>query len=160
MHVSCPHARRGRARLGFTLLELMLVVGIIGLLSTMAIPNFVRMQKNARVARTATEIKGFATAFVAYKAAYGEYPPDSHIVLPPGMDTFIDPGAWGAETPIGGTYNWEGPDFYPYAGISLFNSTAASWQIDLLDTMLDDGDLDTGSFRRGTGGRPTYVIEE
>ncbi|MCU0772169.1 MAG: type II secretion system GspH family protein [Verrucomicrobia bacterium] len=37
-----------RKRGGFTLVEIMIVVAIIGLLSTMAIPSFVRARENSR----------------------------------------------------------------------------------------------------------------
>ena len=38
-------------RQGFTLIELMIVVVIMGLLATLAIPNFVRMRDNAKEAK-------------------------------------------------------------------------------------------------------------
>lgn len=39
---------RSKTRAGFTLIELMIVVGIIGLISALAIPNFLRYQARAR----------------------------------------------------------------------------------------------------------------
>ena len=145
---------------GFTLLELMIVVLFIGIIAGFALPNYVRATRNARIARTASELKSLAVAFVAYKAAYGAYPPDSHLTLPPGMSTFIRPSIWADGIPIGGTYNWEGPDGYPYAGLAIFASGATQQTLETLDNMLDDGNLAVGKFRLGTGGRPTYIIEE
>ncbi len=51
---------------GFTLMELMIVVTIIGVLSLVGMTNFIRYRRNAKVARTATEMRGLSTAFVAY----------------------------------------------------------------------------------------------
>ncbi len=145
---------------GFTLIELMIVVMVIGLLAAIAIPNYKRYRDNAKIGRTASEMRGLSAAFVAYLAATGSYPPDSHLVLPLGMDEYINPAIWTNQTPLGGNYNWEGPDSYPYAGLSIFQATAPLSQIITLDNMLDDGNLATGKFRLGTNGRPTLIIEE
>jgi type IV pilus assembly protein PilA len=76
------------------------------------------------------------------------------------MADFIDPDVWGKTTALGGTYNWEGLDGYPYAGISLFEATAPQRDLELLDAMLDDGDLTRGKFRQTPNDRYTYIIEE
>jgi prepilin-type N-terminal cleavage/methylation domain-containing protein len=151
----------GRDERGFTLIELMIVVVIIGVITSIALPNFARMIHNAKVGRTASEMRSISEAFVAYYASTGQYPPDSHDTLPPGMDEYLNPLLWSTKTPIGGHYNWEGPDSYPYAGLSIFPPEAVSQgDREMLDAMLDDGDLAQGRFRIGTNGRPTLIIEE
>jgi prepilin-type N-terminal cleavage/methylation domain-containing protein len=146
---------------GFTLIELMIVVVIIGVLTSFALPNFAKMMHHAKVGRTASEMKSLSQAFVAYYAFAEQYPPDSHLTLPPGMDEYIKPSLWSDETPIGGHCNWDGPDSYPYAGLSIFPPEDISQSDrDMLDEMLDDGDLSQGRFRIGTSGRPTFIIEE
>ncbi len=147
---------------GFTLLELLVVVAIIGVLATIAIPAYSGFRERASVVDLASNLKNFGTAFNSYLAEHGTYPNDSHIILPPGagMEKLISQDLWLAETPLGGHYNWEGPDNYPYAGIALLGVTASVAQVQSLDAILDNGDLATGKFRLTPNGRYTFILEE
>jgi type IV pilus assembly protein PilA len=63
------HTRNG----GFTLIELMIVVAIIGILAAIAIPNFLRFQLRSRVGEGKTNIAGIRTAEESYAAEYATY---------------------------------------------------------------------------------------
>jgi len=54
---------------GFTLIELMIVVAIIGILAAIAIPNFLRYQAQSRQAEAKTNLGG---VFIAETSYYGE----------------------------------------------------------------------------------------
>lgn len=60
---------------GFTLIELMVTVAIIGMLAATLIPQVSRMVDRARVSRTAAELKSIETAMNVYLADVGSYPP-------------------------------------------------------------------------------------
>jgi prepilin-type N-terminal cleavage/methylation domain-containing protein len=87
MTMSCPTAidcrpvtnslRRPRRPLGgFTLVELLVVITIIGILAGLAVPAVVIAMRRAKVASVALEMNQLDTALKAYKAQFGEYPPD------------------------------------------------------------------------------------
>src|SRR5512144_2188894 len=63
------HTRRG----GFTLIELMIVVAIIGILAAIAIPNFLRFQLKAKSSEGKTNLAAIRTAEESYFAEYGNY---------------------------------------------------------------------------------------
>ncbi len=62
-----------RLQRGFTLIELMIVVAIIGILAAIAIPNFLRFQARARQSEAKSNLKAFYTAAKARFAETNKY---------------------------------------------------------------------------------------
>lgn len=58
---------------GFTLIELMIVVAIIGILAAIAIPNFLRFQLKAKSSEGKVNIAAIRTAEESYLAEFGQY---------------------------------------------------------------------------------------
>ena len=63
-----------RNEAGFTLIELVISVMIIGILTAVAIPAYSKMQEKARFVTVQTQLKTTVKMVEAYKAKYGEYP--------------------------------------------------------------------------------------
>ncbi len=62
-----------RQRQGFTLIELMIVVAIIGVLAAIAIPNFLRFQLRARAGEGKLNLEAIRTAQDSYFAEVGTF---------------------------------------------------------------------------------------
>ena len=60
-------------RKGFSLIELMIVVAIIGILAAIAIPNYMAMQLRAKRSELPGNVDGIKNAELAYQAAFDAY---------------------------------------------------------------------------------------
>ncbi len=58
---------------GFTLIELMIVVAIIGILAAIAIPNFIRYQLRSKTTEAKTVLGGIKTSEESFRAEYDNY---------------------------------------------------------------------------------------
>lgn len=65
---------RRRAREGFTLLELLVAISIIGLLAMMVTPHAMRQFSSAKIRATRIEIKSYESALELFKLDAGRFP--------------------------------------------------------------------------------------
>ena len=65
-----------KTQAGFSLIELMIVVAIIGILATVAIPNFSKFQAKARASESRAQLAALFTAEKAFHAEWMSYHTD------------------------------------------------------------------------------------
>ncbi len=81
---------------GFTLVELIVVVIIIGLLAGLVLPQFIRQEEKAKLRTTKAQIELFGTALDTFRLDVGRYPSS-------------DEGLQALRQKPGGLDRWDGP---------------------------------------------------
>jgi prepilin-type N-terminal cleavage/methylation domain-containing protein len=153
-------------RAGFTLVEILIVVAILGILAAIVIPLMTPLDDETKQAAFIQSVRTFANAARLYKLKTGEYVADgSSGQVPPGWGTYIDTDSWVEKTPIGGVWDAECNDTGGYAsavGVHFHGGGEAHGDdyMSEIDRAMDDGNLATGAFRKIASGRYYIIVAD
>jgi type IV pilus assembly protein PilA len=142
--------RRSAHANGFTLIELMIVVAIIGILASIAIPNFLMFQLRSKTSEAKTNLAAIRTAEEGHFAEFGMYV--SAAPHPAAPTTSRQ--AWTLPAAGFDTMGWapEGNVFFMYTVVS---PAPREWAASAIGNL--DGDLNLSAFGyvHPTPGSPT-----
>jgi type II secretion system protein G len=164
MSTTLPRFRHGKGR-GFTLVEIMVVIVIIGLLAALAIPAVRRNQRSSQNTRVINDFRVFTQAFEIYNANNGGWPataaPGAMPNLPTSITDTLKAASWQGATTLGGLWQWDNSlSSGGMAGICIIGFTCNDEQLQQIDAKLDDGNLGTGNFQKTTGTRVILALEK
>ena len=150
-------------RSGFTLLEIMLVVSIIGLLVAIAIPSFMKHRQHVEDVTFMNDMRLLLASLERQAITEGDYPDECPAgIVPRGFIEYMPRHFdWSKKTSIGGYWDWEHKigDDGEIIGLAVRNPNRTTIQMKAIDAKLDDGSIYTGSFRRQDDGY-IYIITE
>lgn len=142
---------------GFSLVEIMIVVVLIGLLAALAIPGYQKVRLRSQATSIAEGLRIYAHAFEVYAMEHGEWPADRlPSQIPPEMEGRLS--KFDQLSVVGGRWDWEGNASGVTAGVSHRLSGADTRLLQTIDAKLDDGNTSTGKVRLITPEQLTYVL--
>ncbi|MSU23962.1 MAG: hypothetical protein EXS32_09100 [Opitutus sp.] len=159
-----------RHHAGFSFLKVSVIVFIISVALSLALPALKQFNLHARSAAVARDLRTFSSAFQSYAREHGDWPAGTGVpgAIPAGMTARLTATNWSRVTPIGGFYTWapnrpqQGERYHAAIVIATLGGHRVSSdrnQLADLDHQLDNGDLATGTFRLGYRHYPVYVLE-
>lgn len=160
-----PHHPPAHHRHGFTLVEILIVVVILGILAAIVVPQFAGATEESRRSAFVSELRVFVDAAEYFAVREGVFVSDgSSGVCPAEFVDYVDADDFEAGTPIGGVWDTEFNDSGVTSAIGVHFDDASEAKDDaymtIVDGLFDDGDVNTGAFQKLADARYYFIIEE
>lgn len=107
MNARCPSTNRG-----FTVLELLIVVAVIGIVAAIALPNVVSAIQRARQSRTMADMRAIAGSLVLYEQDFVDYPIETSLASAENLRPYLYPYTGNFKA----TDGWRRPYWYTSDG--------------------------------------------
>ncbi|MBC8187836.1 MAG: prepilin-type N-terminal cleavage/methylation domain-containing protein [Proteobacteria bacterium] len=145
---------------GFTLIELMIVVAIIGILAAIAIPNFLRFQLKSKSSEGKVNIAAIRTAEESYLAEFGVYiaaTASPAVAATTQKVPFVDAGVAGTNFD---TLGWapEGQVFFQYVSAIGAGATVSAYSISAQADIDGEGTPQTWGYVKPVTGTAAGVV--
>lgn len=146
--------KRGATK-GFSLIELMVVVTIIGILALLGVPGLTKATQRTAAIATANDVRVFTDAVKVYSVSTGQYPVTmTYTSIPAEIEGYI-PTAW-----TDGDYSWFYINSSYYTYLYVYNLRFTAEQAIELDKIMDDGNIGTGEMRVAFNGSGLVYLFE
>ncbi len=154
---------------GFTVVELIIGVGIVAILSAIAIPGYLEARNYGLRSAYLNELRTHGDAFVQYASEFNSLPDTAVNSIPANMENFMPKNStWTVGPDIGGYWAWLNMatlgnanlgGWSDYRGwIVTVSMPVSAQQIAKLDQTFDDGNGNTGILRYADAGNGTYNV--
>ncbi len=137
-----------KAQQGFTLVEIMVVVTLLGILAMLGIPEFRKSTDRAEAIATANDIGKFVQAVELYGTSEGNYPTNmNYITMPDEVRGFMPAKLQN------GHYDWRYINLGNFVYVIVRDLELTAEQAISIDKTIDDGNVTRGNlwfFNYGT----------
>lgn len=150
---------------GFTLVELVAVIVVLGVLAGVAVPKYLDFSSRARVSRIAEDLGILHRSLWAYNRDTGLWPPDTTVWGQelPELQPYFMMNPFANRNALGGQYDWNPHTPQHHIGMANWSSTSPSQTereavMTQVDQFIDDGNLNSGLLRRAAWSTDAYAF--